>query len=430
MNLFSVKSLRDFISFESLLLFTVWLGPLKNLEVFSALDQGYFLTFGLHSALIIVLLWFLLTSGIQNIHRSLGIFLIAYMLFVCYCLLQFMTTDVIQDYSQKKIVWVSVLGPALVIPSTIIMSSDFSRVDRFFKLNILLGCFVAVVSLYYNVITPPGMDQWAGTSLLGSGNPGSYQQLGRMSGFVLAIVIGYVIQVAGLRDRIVLAVVGVSLTAAILISATRQAFAGIGLVILLVFVKSTFSFKKLIVVAISLLLVIFLALLSIGDSATSWLLVPQFNTSALQSRLLEVTDEEGLSQAFERSQRPTLWRAALDLWEAHPLLGVGFGNFSLKSSMNHEYPHNIFLEILCELGLVGFFLVSPLFLMPIISIAFTEVSNGPDFAMALWCVWIYWLTCSIFSSDMLGLRLLYLFGGLCIVASPRPVTIYFSKEGT
>jgi O-antigen ligase len=43
----------------------------------------------------------------------------------------------------------------------------------------------------------------------------------------------------------------------------------------------------------------------------------------------------------------------------NPLLGIGFGSFGLYYANTDErnYPHNMFLEILCETGLIGFLLL-------------------------------------------------------------------------
>ncbi len=46
----------------------------------------------------------------------------------------------------------------------------------------------------------------------------------------------------------------------------------------------------------------------------------------------------------------------IQLIEENPVVGVGFGNYFNPQS--HEYyPHNIFLEILCEMGFVGLFML-------------------------------------------------------------------------
>lgn len=55
---------------------------------------------------------------------------------------------------------------------------------------------------------------------------------------------------------------------------------------------------------------------------------------------------------FYFSGRDDLFEQAIALWKDYPLLGVGLGRFdALTSSL---YPHNFFLEILTEFGLVGF----------------------------------------------------------------------------
>lgn len=50
------------------------------------------------------------------------------------------------------------------------------------------------------------------------------------------------------------------------------------------------------------------------------------------------------------------YMVALDMWGKKPLIGNGIGSFSLfyNGVDMRDYPHNIFLEILSELGIVGF----------------------------------------------------------------------------
>jgi putative inorganic carbon (HCO3(-)) transporter len=74
--------------------------------------------------------------------------------------------------------------------------------------------------------------------------------------------------------------------------------------------------------------------------------------------------------------RPDLWAVALDITRAHPLLGVGAGNFRVVEPSyafrNRNLPrfdlivdtpkvvHNMYLNILVELGLIGFILFAVL----------------------------------------------------------------------
>jgi O-antigen ligase len=55
------------------------------------------------------------------------------------------------------------------------------------------------------------------------------------------------------------------------------------------------------------------------------------------------------------SARTELWQVALDLWPDHPFVGIGAGNWpAAVSSQDASGAHNALLQILVELGIVGF----------------------------------------------------------------------------
>jgi putative inorganic carbon (hco3(-)) transporter len=69
--------------------------------------------------------------------------------------------------------------------------------------------------------------------------------------------------------------------------------------------------------------------------------------------------------AWDVSTRMEIWLLALDTWRSHPVIGIGYGNFPSVTVgalqwLSNEWvssgtsPHNIYLFILAELGLVGF----------------------------------------------------------------------------
>lgn len=52
--------------------------------------------------------------------------------------------------------------------------------------------------------------------------------------------------------------------------------------------------------------------------------------------------------------RTDLWHVALELWQNHPFVGVGVGNWNAAVSMRYRGgAHNVLLQILAELGIFG-----------------------------------------------------------------------------
>lgn len=88
-------------------------------------------------------------------------------------------------------------------------------------------------------------------------------------------------------------------------------------------------------------------------------------------RLLPEEDEEALTVSAESSieQRKLLMRTAWEMFDAHPVLGVGAGNYSehfdeyaahvgsatssYENFGDRRYPHNLFLEVAAETGVLG-----------------------------------------------------------------------------
>jgi O-antigen ligase len=63
------------------------------------------------------------------------------------------------------------------------------------------------------------------------------------------------------------------------------------------------------------------------------------------------------------ADRLQFWRSAWETFQDHPLFGIGAGGWGMVWNKQdyRDFPHNIFLEILCEEGLVGGLLFSLFF---------------------------------------------------------------------
>lgn len=58
--------------------------------------------------------------------------------------------------------------------------------------------------------------------------------------------------------------------------------------------------------------------------------------------------------------RIQMYEQAVEIWAAHPLGGAGIGGWPVLAGWGDQkmYPHNLFLEVLSEYGIIGFILVS------------------------------------------------------------------------
>ena len=159
-----------------------------------------------------------------------------------------------------------------------------------------------------------------------------------------------------------------------------------------------------------------------GAAAALTLAVP----AAVETMNRRVTDVlangDAIGSARSRVQR------AEDAWAlflAHPVVGVGVGGFDQARGRGDgergDYPHNILLEIGCELGLLGlaaFVALVALALKCVVG-AMRAVKRRQEFAVValILAVTVYFLVNAMFSGDLNDNRLLFTALGLCPIAA-------------
>jgi O-antigen ligase len=83
--------------------------------------------------------------------------------------------------------------------------------------------------------------------------------------------------------------------------------------------------------------------------AVSTVTLLSINSDVIQNVLSSST----ISGAIEVSGRSEFISRGLELFNRSPFWGVGFGHYSFRG-MFDEYPHNIVVELLTEIGIIGF----------------------------------------------------------------------------
>ncbi len=143
-----------------------------------------------------------------------------------------------------------------------------------------------------------------------------------------------------------------------------------------------------------------------------------FLTSETTNRLHHIIDQKANTAA----QRYSLWQSAGHMFLDHPLLGVGLGQFSknyreiyidkkfwieeatLSGGLDHAHPHNIYLHLLTETGIIG--LLAFLSLYGYVLIHYWQALRraGPNY------IWIKAVFLSIITFLLCGLTENFLFG--------------------
>lgn len=94
-----------------------------------------------------------------------------------------------------------------------------------------------------------------------------------------------------------------------------------------------------------------------------------YNASQINSGVLEIRQFNTIIQMLENPQRfiseegagsigsrINLYNEAVCYFSKEPLIGQGFGSFPELTKSHHNYPHNVFLEVLMETGILGLLL--------------------------------------------------------------------------
>lgn len=155
-------------------------------------------------------------------------------------------------------------------------------------------------------------------------------------------------------------------------------------------------------------------LLVVTISVIAYSLLP----TQMQQKYQEKTDEitqalKGASPSGTMGERLQFYKAALAQIPERPVLGLGVGGWSMfyQGQDERSYPHNLFLLVAVEEGLIGFFALVAFLWVVGFSIKQIIVVSGDRyvvlFALVFFCVVV-----SMFSGDLDTNRLLWLWCGM------------------
>lgn len=123
-----------------------------------------------------------------------------------------------------------------------------------------------------------------------------------------------------------------------------------------------------------------------------------------------------------QEERLSLWNSGYHMFMNSPFIGGGAGAFHEYVGGMHYYPHNIFVEIGAELGLLGLAVFLAFLVLTLKSALSVVLSAGPDeevrqVMLVLLVCFVFSLVAAQFSLDINGNSKLWLFSGLIWCAS-------------
>lgn len=395
------QSLSGILSFETLFLLYLFAGQYKREELLKQSFSPPDLTPVLFVASVIIgVLIFIINK--MKISKQSFIMIFTFMIFICYTGLS-LSWSKGNEYGTIKTIYLGFQNFWNLIAAAIIIAPDPKRLRR------LMFGFVIVSMIY------AGM---ALTFLLHSGSEGpielsvtNYDGVSLIICTGIAVLICYIIDTSKSIINRVSSLVLCCIYFIILLFVGHRGYListvfAMGAVVFIIPNTSNsfgnISINKRPIIIILLLLISFMVILPLIG-----------NEPITMSRLALLSEP---SQHSSSSTRLMYYKEAFHMWAQHPLFGSGIGSFPIIIGLGdiREYPHNVILEILAELGLVGLLIFGLLLFFGLRILVKNFFTNTP-LTLFIFLLFTISFIESLFSSDISDHRLLILSLGLMML---------------
>ena len=143
-------------------------------------------------------------------------------------------------------------------------------------------------------------------------------------------------------------------------------------------------------------------------------------STATEQRLGTIDRLERL--VTEGNPRTALYAETIGIWQRAPLLGQGAGSWPMLAGYGDQrnYPHNLFLEVVAENGLVGLILFLALLWVALMPVSLERLRRDPQ-ALCAMLLFANALLNAMTTGDLPGNRTVFMMLGLLAMTAIRPV---------
>ena len=322
------------LNFESALLVILVIRPFLEMEFFQ--NYSFYRTttnVGLDAAAaanLLIAFVGILYIWIHKINVSKSLVSRTFIAFIYICIVStIFSSDRMLTLAQTIIV-ISYFALFVVLASVIRTRKQVNRLLMVY----LLSAVAPTVTAIYQALTSESTYGATGMPRV-SGILTTWASLGEFMILPLTVALMLCLRSNSLAKRVGYGILFLIFAVPFFFSFTRTTWAGF---VLIAFILAVFRYRALLVLIPVVLVVVWVAVPSVSL---------RFSDLSLQN-----------PDASTLGVRLRLWRAAIDLFESSPLVGVGFGIADKRvgfMAFGKNVPvHNTYLRVLADLGLVGF----------------------------------------------------------------------------
>lgn len=173
--------------------------------------------------------------------------------------------------------------------------------------------------------------------------------------------------------------------------------------------------------------VIAIGMMTIALGYVAYVLLTGELTATL-ARFIKLGEQVESGGGASGPNRVKYWLTAYKLWLSAPVIGHGLNSFPVLYTVGRNepqgaHPHNIFLQIACELGVVGLFLIAVFLWMGLRHCTLSRLRRDP----LLVCALLFVITSSmsaLFGRDLVGARKFFFAVALLALRPPLPAVAH------
>jgi O-antigen ligase len=374
-----VSILGGFVSFEALFLLFVFAGTFKAAPELGWFPIDFTLFFFSLSILVAALLW--LRRGC-SVHGLDNIGMVLYLLLLSWILLS-LAWSRISEFNIEKAYKTTLLISWCFCGGYFIVAGQRHRIARFVAIVMIISAAMLLYLGYYKFILgkiDPETGATKGTN---------YLQYGLCAEYLVAILVSFVAASKGVVRPLLGALGAITVLVFMLFIGARGpllwAIFTVPLALFFLLLNRNARSYRARFLSVVLWPIIVVGLVSLVLMWAGPGLVQQLMPEMTTVERFDTYSESGYGSSV-RGRTRAQW-FAFEAWTRAPIIGWGVGEFEEQFPLGAwRYPHNLFLEVLMEQGLVGFGLLAALMGLGLVrawKLWPTERSRWPVIALIL-----------------------------------------------